>query len=290
VSLGQASPIYAAESDLYTVASPIDHPECVAWYGGEVYCGTEGGALLAIDPATGAVRTVAETGGSLLGIAFAGDGSCFACDRGRGRVLRISPDGQVESLAEQVEGRRLVTPNYPAFDADGRLWVTESGSGFRAGDGYLFRLRPGSEPELIDDACRNYPNGLAFSADGSRLYVVESSRPGIVSYRLEGDRLGEREEALPLPRMVPDGLAFDLAGRLYVAVWRPDCVLRWDPAGAEPELLLEDWTAEYLPTPTNICFGGDGLQTLYFGSYSGWSITALDEEGPGLSLPPRGDQ
>ncbi len=276
--------LYDAESELRVVAQPIDHPECVAWYGGEVFCGTEGGAILAIDPASGGIRTAAETGGSLLGIAFGADGSCYACDRGGGRVLQVAPDGTVETLVEAVEGRRLVTPNYPMLDDRGSLWVTESGSGFRTGDGFLFRVAPRGEPEIVDDACRQFPNGLALSEDGNRLYVVESAWPGVVSYALDGNSIGEREETLPLPRMVPDGLAFDSVGRLYISFWRPDCVLRWDPGAGTSELLIEDWTAEFLCTPTNICFGGADLQTLFLGSYSGWAITALQGVPPGLPI------
>jgi gluconolactonase len=277
-------PLREVEGELRVVVSPVDHPECVAWFEGEVYFGTEGGALLASDPSTGGVRIVAETDGSLLGIALDGAGNCYACDRGRGLLLRISPDGQEEVLADSVEGRRLVTPNFPLLDSHGSLWVTESGSGFRSGDGYLFRLRPGGEPERVDDSCRHYPNGLALSRDGKELHVVESAWPGMVSYPFVDGDIGARSETIHLPRSVPDGLAVDADDRLYISCWRPDGVLRLDPRGEEVRVLVEDWTAEFLATPTNICFGGADLRTLFLASYSGWSITALDMTDPGVEL------
>jgi gluconolactonase len=271
-----------AVSDLRTTAAGLDHPEGVAWFDGFVYCGTEGGLLLRIDPDSHAVHTVAETGGFLLGLAFDAAGRCYACDSGQGRVLRIDPDGRVETVCERVEGRRLVSPNYPVFLSDGSLVVSESGS-YAADDGYLFRIAAGGEPEVLDRTCRRFPNGLALSADERLLYVVESRLSGVVVYRLVDGRLVERRILLDLPGIVPDGLALDREGTLYVACWRPDRVYRLRPGG-ELEVYLDDPTAEYLNSPTNLCFGGEELRTIYLAGLCGWTITELDAEVPGQAL------
>lgn len=269
-----------AEAELVSTADGLDHPEGVAWCDGAVWCGTEAGRLLRIDPA-GDVEVVAETGGFLLGLAFDGNGRCYACDSGRGRVLRISPAGEVETLADAVAGRKLVSPNFPAFAADGALWVSESGT-YGRDDGFLFRLRPGDEPELVDEQCARFPNGLAFSNDDSTLYLVESRLPGIVAYDLAGG-LGPRRELLRLERTAPDGLAFDTAGSLYIACWRPDRVYRLRADG-RLEVYLDDPTAEYMNSPTNVCFGGERLETLYLAGLCGWSIRQLPAEVPGHPL------
>jgi gluconolactonase len=270
-----------AAAELVSTADGLDHPEGVAWFDGAIWCGSEAGRLLRIDPAGGGVDVIAETGGFLLGLAFDGEGRCYACDSGGGRVLRISSGGEIETLADAVAGRRLVSPNFPAFAADGTLWVSESGT-YGQDDGFLFRLRPGEEPELADEECGRFPNGIAIAPDGDALYLVESRLPGIVTYDLSGG-LGRRRERLRFERTAPDGVAFDVEGALYIACWRPDRVYRLRADGTL-EVYLDDPTAEYMNSPTNLCFGGDGLRTLYLAGLCGWSIRHLPADVPGHPL------
>lgn len=279
------SAVRDAVAELTSTADGLDHPEGVAWFDGGVWCGTEAGQLLRIDVETREVEVIADTGGFLLGLAFDAQGRCYACDSGQGRVLRISPDGSVEVLADAVEDTKLVSPNFPVFTADGTLWVSESGT-YPQDDGYLFRIRPGQLPEVVDVECRRFPNGLALSPDETTLYLVESRLPGIVTFDLKDGSLGPRHEWLLLPDVVPDGLAFDIAGSLYIACWRPDRVYRRRADGTL-EIYLDDPTAEFMNSPTNLCFGGRELRTLYLAGLCGWSIRELAAEAPGhpLALP-----
>jgi sugar lactone lactonase YvrE len=163
------------------VADRLDHTEGVSWHSGRLWAGTEAGDLLCIDPATGVSEVKAKTGGELLGLAFDAAGRCYACDAGLGRVLRITPGGDIETYIAAVEGRPLVNPNYPAFTSDGTLWVTASGQ-WGADDGLLLRIRPGSEPEIVSDLCRSFPNGIAFSPDQGTLYVIESRTAQVLAF------------------------------------------------------------------------------------------------------------
>jgi len=278
------APVRDAAADVRSVAGGIDHPEGVAWHDGHLYCGTEGGELLRIDATDGSVEVVARPGGFLLGLAFDGSGNCVICDAGAGRLVRVAPDGSSETLADSVAGRKLKSPNFPLFGSDGTLWATESGSGWTADDGYLFCIPPGREAEIADESCRRFPNGLALAPDESRLYVAESRWPGVVSYPLRNGVLGEREETLPLQLTVPDGLAFDSDGALYIGCCRPDRVYRL-PASGALEVYLDDFTGEFMTTPTNLAFGGDDLRTLFLAGLAGWSVNAVDVEVAGHPLP-----
>jgi sugar lactone lactonase YvrE len=268
--------------DLRITASGIDHPEGVAWYDGYVWCGTESGSLIRIDPDNGHKEVVAETGGFLLGLAFDGDGACYICDS-NGRIVRVDRDGSADTFVDTVAGKALRTPNYAAFTSDGTLWFSDSGSGWEADDGCLVKVPPGGEPEIVTDETRLFPNGIAISADESLLYLVESRRPGIVTVELSGATVGGVVEALPTPGAVPDGLAFDREGSLYISCWRPDRVYRWT-SRSRVEVLLDDPTAEYLNSPTNLCFGGSDLTRIYFASLGGWAITELDGDISGQPL------
>lgn len=277
-----------AERELVTVARDVDHPECVAWHAGRLWCGTEAGELLRIEP-DGTATVAAETGGFLLGLCFDGDGRCLACDAGHGRLLRIEPFGDVELVADSVEGRPLRQPNFPAFAPDGTLWVSDSGSGWAADDGSLVAFPPGGRPARAGEGSNRFPNGLAVSADGSRLYVVESRLPGVVAYAIGPKGVaGPREVLLELPAgTVPDGLALDVDGHLYISCWRPDRVYRLSPADGLA-VFLDDPTGEYLTTPTNVCFGGEDRSTLFLASLGGREIRALPAGIAGLPphVPP----
>ena len=276
-----------AARELRTLAQGVDHPEAVAWWDGAVWCGTEAGQLLRVDPSTGGVRVAAQTDGFLLGLAFDGAGRCYACDSRNGRVLRIGVDGSVETLLDEVEGRRLVTPNFPVFTSDGSLYVSESGSSWGSDDGYLFRVAADGSAAVVDGDCKRFPNGLAISADEQTLFVVESRLPGVVTYSLAGCRVGPRVELVVMPGTVPDGLALDSCAGLYVGCWRPDRVYRVCLEDGCTEVFLDDPTAEYMNSPTNICFGGRGLTRMYVAGLCGWAIKELDVEcgGQGLAHP-----
>jgi gluconolactonase len=114
---------------------------------------------------------------------------------------------------------------------------------------------------------------MALHPDGSRLYVVLSNLPGVVSLALGDDgALGPPQTVVELPRHVPDGLAFDGAGNLYVACYTPDVIYRLSPEG-DLAVLVEDWESTTIATPTNIAFAGPERRTLIVASLSRWHLT-----------------
>jgi gluconolactonase len=275
--------IRSAASELRVLAGGIDHPECVAWHDDRVWCGTESGDLLAIDPLSGAIEVAANVGGFICGIAFDHAGRCWICDVGNGRLLRLDRERRVELVVEAVDGRRLVSPNFPAVTRDGTVWFADSGSRWGADDGILCRVRPDDSVEVVARDCGRFPNGIALSADEDVLYLVESRLPGVVAYDLGAEGVGPRRRLLRMPGTVPDGLALDSAGSLYIACWRPDRVYRLGPDGSLA-VYLDDPTAEYMNSPTNLCFGGHDGRRIYLAGLCGWAITEIDAETPGLLL------
>ena len=82
---------------------------------------------------------------------------------------------------------------------------------------------------------------------------------------------------------MPDGLAFDSEGALYIGCYRPDRVYRLSPSGTL-EVYLDDFTGEFMTTPTNLAFGGPDLRTLYLAALAGWSVNAIETEVAGHPL------
>jgi gluconolactonase len=87
-------------------------------------------------------------------------------------------------LAERFDGKRLTGPNDVIVRSDGSIWFSDNGAGIRGN--YLghtatpelpyrvYRIdgRTGETTVAVGDMAR--PNGLAFSPDEKRLYVVDT--------------------------------------------------------------------------------------------------------------------
>lgn len=252
--------------DLRTLADGLDHPEGVAWspLEGTVYAGGEAGQLYRIGIDGGGPEVAAQIGsGILLGLALDADGAVYVCDTESSCVQRVDHDGRIER-----HGDPIATPNYAAFDADGRLWVSDNGDWENANGGIVC-IDPGGRTERVADGFR-FANGLAVRDDW--LYVVESARPGVVRMPLSGRGI---EPVIELERVVPDGIAFDAEGGLWIACWQPNRIYRLDADGTL-ETILDDWTGEYVLTPTNVAFAGEQLDTLVLASLGGWAVKAID--------------
>jgi len=262
----------------------LDHPEGVCWgLDGFVYAGGEAGQIYRIAPDGSTVTEIASTGGFILGLAQDADRNLYVCDLGRQAVMRITPQGEVSIYSGGAPDRPFVAPNYPVFDARGNLYVSSSGAD-RQRNGCLFLIRPGGQTEVISTALNLFPNGMALSPGGDYLYVVLSNLPGVVRVPIRPDAtVGRVEPVVTLPRNVPDGLAFDVDGSLYISCYTPDVIYRLTPEG-EIDVLAEDWESVTFATPTNIAFGGPELRTLYVASLSRWHLTQGPMPVAGLPL------
>ena len=98
----------------------------------------------------------------------------FVCDLKLAAVMKVeSATGRVAKFSDGAPGRRFRMPNYPAFDADGRLYVSDSHAFGVPGPG-VWRVEPDGRAELWYDRDVTFANGLAVAADGRSLYVVET--------------------------------------------------------------------------------------------------------------------
>ena len=89
--------------------------------------------------------------------------------------------------------------------------------------------------------------------------------------RADGSAARPEPYAVDLPGL-PDGLAFDEAGALFVGCYEPSRILRVGPGGGEAAVYIEDPTAHLFAHPTNIAFDGDKLYSANLGR---WHITEV---------------
>ena len=272
---------------LNVLGHELDHPEAVAWGpDGKVYAGGEAGQVYRIDLETNTCEIFANTGGFLLGLAHDAAGNTYACDMGRQAVVKVAPDGDISTYADGTPDQKMRVPNYPVFDRDGNLYVSDSGEwGDR--DGFIWRVKPGGAADVWDQQANGFTNGMCLGPDGHSLYVVESTPPLISRIPINADgTAGKRTVVVELPRNVPDGVAFDIEGNLYISLYNPNIIYCYDTQG-KLTILYDDWEQLILIAPTNIAFGGKDMKTLLIASLCGWNIStaAMDIAGLPVQYP-----
>jgi sugar lactone lactonase YvrE len=266
-----------------TTDPQLDHPEGIAVdRDGNVWCGGERGQIYRLDPVGERLEEVASTGGFCLGMAFDARGDLFVCDLKHAAVFTLEvATGRVERFCDGAPDRPFAIPNFPAFDREGRLYVADSHA-FRVPGPGVFRVEPGGAAELWWAEDLDFANGLALSPDGSWLYVVETFASRVSRIRIEADgSAGEREVFVALDGSYPDGLAFDVAGNLYVSCYEPSQILRVSPE-RDVALLYREISAHTLAHPTNVAFRGT---TLFSANLGRWHVTRLEVGVEGAPLP-----
>jgi gluconolactonase len=245
------------------LAQPLQHPEALCWdpLTQRIYCGGEGGQIYAVT-LEGAIIEVANTGGSVLGMAVDAGGSVYACDWQRGEVVRVTPvTGLVETYTTGAPDERIKDPNSPVFAEDGTMYVTGSENPA------IFRVTPNGKTVVWTTEVGGYPNGLTLSASGDAVIVAQSHPEDFEGGRvwrvpiLSDGAAGTAEVMADFYHAVPDGVALDAEGNCYVAHYTPDRIDRIQPNGSVVTL-VEDWEAVYLNAPTNVAFCGPNLEFL----------------------------
>lgn len=265
--------------DLETYAEGLDHAEGIALApDGNLYVGGEAGQLYRVGPDR-AVQQVSTTEGFMLGLAADADSRIYACDSVAACVWRIDPaTGEREVFSSGADDRPMRVPNWGCFDAAGNYYVSDSGA-WKAADGIIWRVPAGGSAEVWTEACRDFPNGMAVSADGASLYVLESTPGRLVEVSIEADgSAGERRVLCELPGTVPDGVAVCADGSLVIACYRPDVIYRWSPDHGLQEL-AGDPEGTAIAAPTNVVFMGDGLTRMVVPNLGRWHLTAFSYEG-----------
>jgi len=269
-----------------TVSEPrLLHPEGVAVdAAGNVWCGGELGQIYRIQADGSRLEEMASTGGFTLGIAFDAAGRLFTCDLKHRCVFRYYPASRVlDEFARFDADRATGVPNWPVVDARrNMLYVSESSGPDQPGPGvWRFDLDSG-EGGIWLNCPLAFANGMALAPDGDALYVAETFGRRILRVTIDADGApSEPETVVELSGALPDGLALDRDGALYIACYEPSQILRLRPGGT-PEVLVADPEAHMLCHPTNCAFRGNEL---FIANLGRWHITVVETQATGLALP-----
>ncbi|CAL1519365.1 SMP-30/gluconolactonase/LRE family protein [Chitinophaga sp. MM2321] len=160
------------------------------------------------------------------------------CDSELSAVRRFGPDGTFikDEIRDYCAGVKVFTPNDVIADTAGNIYFTDSVRYI----GKVFRIGKNGHQEVVADNM-DYPNGLVLSKDERWLFVAESYQNSI----LKIDVKSPAENRVPvltiaLPRHasgreqdnLPDGLAMDHQGTLWVAHYGMQAVHNYTVEGA----------------------------------------------------------
>ena len=210
---------------------PAVGEDVVADSGGRLLCGLAGGRIVRVQPETGEVVTIGDTGGRPLGLELAPDGRVLVCDSHRGLLALDPASGSIETLVREVDGVPLRFCSNAAAMSDGTIWFTESSSRFgfedylgdileHRGSGRLFRRDAGGTVEVVLTGLQ-FANGLALTADQSALILAETGGYSLSRVATGGPSAGRREViAANLPGL-PDNVSRDARGGFWVAMVTP---------------------------------------------------------------------
>ena len=263
-----------AALDRRVLATGLDHVEGVCWDPDRrrIWAGGEAGQVYRIDLDGNVEIVTTIEGGQLLGLALDGAGSLYICDPGNRQVWRLEGDGAVTPF-----GDPMGYPNYAAFAPDGRLYVSDSGS-FTGANGRVLAIDPDGTTTVVSPRELEFANGVAI--DETTLWVIESAAPGVSAMPLAG---GPLELVIEMERCTPDGLAFDADGGLLISCYQPNQLWRWTKETGL-ELIFDDWSGEFVLSPTNIAFYGDDLDRLVLASLCGTNVVTIAPATPGAPI------
>lgn len=175
-----------------------------------------------------------------------------------------------EGFAQVVDGElHTVHPFLPdgirmndaKCDPAGRFVAGSCAEDFARGAGALHRLEPDWSHTVVLEGLTQ-PNGLGWSPDGGTFYLVDTQELTVHAFAHD-PVTGALSDRRVLVTFVlerdgyPDGLAVDVEGCLWIAMWAGSAVLRISPEG-EVVHRLEMPVAQ----PSSCAFAGPGLGDL----------------------------
>jgi gluconolactonase len=210
------------------------------------------------------------------------EGRLVTCEHSGRRVTRTELDGSITVIADKYQGKKLNAPNDVVVASNGAIWFTDPGYGikgdyeglkepFEQDKRNVFRVDPksGEVKVVADDFVM--PNGIVFSPDEKKLYVIdtgltegEGNPAWIRVFDVDHDAGKLSNSKVFANDFAPgftDGMRCDTDGNVWCSMgWgdpKEDGVRCYNPEG---HLIGKVHLPE---TVANLCFGGQQRNRLY---------------------------
>jgi gluconolactonase len=237
------------------------------------------------------------------GNTFDFEGRQLSCEHLTRRVVRYEHDGSATVIAEKFEGKKLNSPNDVVPHRDGSYWFTDPPYGRSLYEGQpeprelptaVYRVdKSGAIARVVTEQQVPDPNGLAFSPDFKRLYVVSTGKgPGDTGPGGQGDMFAMDVNANGTTASVkrfsdfmidgvkcgPDGVRCDVDGNVWCSSNAGRAVgysgvTVWTPQG---KLIGRIRLPEVC---ANICFGGPKRNRLFMAASQSLYAVYVNTQG-----------
>jgi sugar lactone lactonase YvrE len=177
-------------------------------------------------------------------------------------------------LANPEAGKPNIRFNDGMVDRQGRYWAaTLNETDFSRPDGSLYRLDADGALHTLDTRL-NAPNGMGWSPDDKTMYLADSGAQVVYAYDFDSSAgaIANRRIFARVPKEegMPDGLAVDGEGGVWLGHWGGGHLKRYDPAGG-----LERKVPLPVSNVTACAFGGTNLDELYV--TTAWFLLSAEE-------------
>jgi gluconolactonase len=221
--------------------------------------------------AAGKVTTAIEDSGS-NGLAVDADGNILAATHKYKNVSRYTLDGKRSDVVNKYQDNVFNSPNDMALAADGTLYFSDPDFQRAAAPGgqdktRVYRVAKDGGVTVVDDTLKN-PNGVSLSPQGDVLYVngMVGDHGVLRAYKIV-DGKPQKGQDLVAKLGIPDGMAVDCLGNIYVTEHTDKRLRVFTPAGKEIAMIKVDANV------TNAAFGGADGKTLFItGAGAVWKL------------------
>lgn len=240
-----------------TGEGPLWHPEESAVYWMDI----PNGHLFRYGTGNGKVIRVLD--GPVLGAAALQRDGGIALFGGHGGIWMWA--GELHTVSDETAGVRGTRFNDAIADPTGR--VLSGTMPTVTAPSVLHAIEPNGEARVVVEGL-GQSNGMALSHDGRTLFHVDTKAGLVRAFDYDVDTGCPRSPHVitrfPSTEGVPDGLAMDEEGSLWVAMWGGGCVLRVNATGRIIGKLV-------VPTPlvSSVAFGGAELSDLFITTAGG---------------------
>jgi len=206
-------------------------------------------------------------------------GRLLTCEHDTRRLTRTEHDGAITVLMDQFQGKKLNAPNDLAVHSDGAIWFTDPGYGILSNyEGHkaafelpanVYRLDPNTRQVTVVVSDLDKPNGICFSPDEKKLYIVDTGVPKhqndphpIRVYDVEdGVRLKNGRLFANMAPGSSDGIRCDVDGNVWSAAgWAGESYNGVHVFAPDGTLIGRIHLPE---TCANLCFGGAKKNRLF---------------------------
>jgi gluconolactonase len=225
------------------------------------------------------------------------EGRLVTCEHDARRVTRTEHDGTITVILDKFNGKPLNAPNDIVVAADGAIWFTDPGYGILGNyEGHkadlqlppnVYRVDKTGRATVVTDALAR-PNGIAFSPDEKKLYIIDSGLTGagghsnIRVFDVNGEKISNGKVFVSnFGTGNTDGMRLDVDGNVWCSMGngapQEDGVRCYTPGG---DLIGKIHLPE---TCANLTFGGKKKNRLFMTAST--SVYAVYVETVGAMVP-----